>query len=76
MHRLSEASVRTLERDYSDLIESGGMEQRAALKAEANEPELAELPRLVFKHRKGDFGRLRELINAVNRAQLESPVGI
>lgn len=73
MKRLSAPAITTLERDYSDLIESGGMKQGEALKAEGNEPELAELPRLVFHHRRGDFGRLRELINAVNRSELEAP---
>jgi len=72
MNRLSDAAVTALEKEYSDLIESGGMKQGAALKAEDNEPELAELPRLIFDHRKGDFGRMRELIDAVNKAELDA----
>ena len=35
---------------------------------EENEPELAELPRLVFRNRRGSFGKLRLLIDAINRA--------
>lgn len=73
MKRLSDTAVGKLEKEYSDLIESGGMTQSGALKAEDNEPELAELPRLVFNHHKGDFGRMREFIDAVNEAELDEP---
>ena len=51
---------------FSDLIKAGGMRQGGALRQEANEKELAELPRLVFRHERSDFGRLRQLIDAIN----------
>jgi hypothetical protein len=33
---------------------------------EINEPELAHLPRLVVDFNKRDFGRLRQLVDAIN----------
>ena len=50
--------------------ESGAIVQQEALEEEEDEPELSSLPRLVFRHRRRDFGRLRKLIDAVN----DSPV--
>ncbi|MGE9270133.1 MAG: TIGR00730 family Rossman fold protein, partial [Verrucomicrobiales bacterium] len=72
MNRLSAAAVAQLAVDFRDLVAAGEMRQSEALEAEMNEPELSDLPRLVFTHRKGDFGRMREFINAVNAAELES----
>jgi uncharacterized protein (TIGR00730 family) len=69
--RLSEPTVAALESDFADLLESGGITRRGALEAEADEPELSDLPRLVFHHRKGNFGRLREFIDAINRGGVE-----
>jgi hypothetical protein len=37
-----------------------------ALSAEADEPEIAHLPRLIVDFNRIDFGRLRDLIDAVN----------
>ena len=69
MKRLEDKEVERIARDYSDLVSTGTMTQGSALKAEKNEPDLLELPRLTFRHRKGDFGRMREMIDAVNKAK-------
>lgn len=69
MRSLAAGEVKRLEGEFSDLIKVGEMRQCEALEAEENEPELAGLKRLVFRHRRNDFGRLRELIDAVNRAK-------
>jgi hypothetical protein len=37
-----------------------------ALPEEADEPEIAHLPRLVLNFNRHDFGRLRQFIDAVN----------
>jgi hypothetical protein len=37
------------------------------LPAEQEEPELAHLPRLVIDFNRKDFGRLRNLVDAINR---------
>ena len=46
---------------------SGTFEQTTALPAEANEPHLADLPRLRFRFDRHKLGRLRQLIDAINR---------
>lgn len=68
--RLKSEAVETIQNNFSDLLKAGSMSQQEALPEEANEPELAELNRLVFRHRKRNFGRLRELIDVLNRAEL------
>ena len=67
LSELSEEAVEKLNVDFADLIKSEGkIRQREALPEEKYEPDLAELPRLVLRHRRRNFGRLRELIDAVN----------
>jgi uncharacterized protein (TIGR00730 family) len=61
--------VYILNKNFRDLILDGEIVQRDALKAEADQPELLELPRLVFKPKRGNYGRLRELIDAINEAE-------
>jgi hypothetical protein len=58
-----------LQGEFADLLKAGRMTQRGALEEENDEPEMAQLPRLVFRHQRRDYGRLRQLINAVNLAQ-------
>jgi len=45
--------------------------QSAALPEEQNEPDIADLPRLVLLPKRKNFGRIRQLIDAVNRAETE-----
>jgi uncharacterized protein (TIGR00730 family) len=63
---LDQELVERLGREFADIIVSGSMVQRAALPAEADEPELAALPRLVFAFNRTNFGRLRQLIDRIN----------
>jgi hypothetical protein len=39
------------------------------LKPEKNEPELSNMPRLVAGSHRRNFGRLRQLIDAINQAE-------
>jgi len=55
-----------VEREFGDLLESGGFEQRGPLEAEAGRPDLASLTRLVFAYNRRSAGRLRRLIDLVN----------
>jgi uncharacterized protein (TIGR00730 family) len=55
---------------FADLVKSGAMTQRGPLEEEGDEPEMNALPRLVFRHRRGAYGRLRQLIDAINTATL------
>ena len=69
---LTPGALAVLNADYRDVIKTGAMELTGALKAERNEPELADLPRLVFRARQQDYGRLRELIDAINASETVS----
>jgi uncharacterized protein (TIGR00730 family) len=51
---------------FADILEEGAFRLSDPLPEEANEPELADLPRLVFRFNRRDFGRLRLLIDALN----------
>lgn len=73
LSELTEDAVATLGREFSDIIKEGShMAQTGALEEERDEPDLDGLSRLVFRHRRRNFGRLRELINAINDAETVS----
>lgn len=65
---LDEASLAEIRREFADILEGGTFEQSGALPAEANDPELAALPRLRFRFDRRSLGRLRMLIDLINRA--------
>lgn len=71
-HRLSEYAVEKLNADFDDLIDGGRIVQGIALPEEANEPDLADVPRLILRPHQRNFGRLRLMIDAINEAELES----
>jgi len=64
-HRVASGLVEALTRDFADILE-GPIEQRGAFEEEADEPELAALPRLVLPFDRTHFGRLRQLIDRLN----------
>ena len=66
---LTDAALTKLNGDFSDIIKSGEIVQCEALQEEGNEPDLAEMPRIVFRHSRRNFGRLREFFNAINEAE-------
>ena len=68
--RLSEEGVATLNEKFGDMVREGQIAQSSALPQEKNEPEIWELPRLVLKPHRRDFGRFRQLIDAINRASV------
>jgi uncharacterized protein (TIGR00730 family) len=60
--------VKDLSREFRDLLAAGDVVQSGALPDEREqEPELNDLPRLVFRLVQGRAGRLRQLIDRVNR---------
>ncbi len=63
---LDEDEVKHLNKKFKGILKSGKFKQGAALEAEEDEPELNALPRLIFRHRRRNFGRLRELIDTIN----------
>jgi uncharacterized protein (TIGR00730 family) len=54
------------DRFHDILTPNGKFSLSAPLPVEADEPEIAHLPRLVVDFNRMDFGRLRELIDAIN----------
>jgi len=54
-------------RDFSDLLAAGSFRTGSSLPDEENEPHLAALPRLIFRFNRKHFGRLRMLIDFLNR---------
>ncbi len=59
--------LRDIRSEFKDILKAGTFEQTAALPAEAGEPLLAELPRLKFRFDRHKLGRLRMLIDVINR---------
>ena len=70
--KLTDAAVAALNETFPDLVKSGKIKQSGPLEAEADEPELNPLGRIVFRHSRRNFGRLREFIDAVNESELEA----
>jgi uncharacterized protein (TIGR00730 family) len=64
---LSAALFSKIQKEFRDIIKGGTFEQTAALPEEANEPHLAHLPRLRFHFDRHSMGRLRMLIDTINR---------
>jgi uncharacterized protein (TIGR00730 family) len=66
-HALPDALLDKLRAEFADIIVSGSFEQVAALPEEANDVHVANLPRLRFRFDRKSLGRLRMLIDAINR---------
>ncbi|MDG0994001.1 MAG: LOG family protein [Akkermansiaceae bacterium] len=64
--KLKEGIMKKLRADFTDVLKSGGFKQSGPLPAESDETDLAGLNRLIFRHRRRNFGRLRELIDVLN----------
>ncbi len=68
---LSTSILADINHSFADILASGEFEQGAALKEERDEPDLADLPRLVFHFDRRSLGRLRQLIDAINRGSVD-----
>ena len=64
--KLSDEQMEHIRENYSDILVDGTFEQHEALDEESGEPDLADLPRLVFHFDRRALGRLRMLINCIN----------
>ena len=59
--------VARLSEQFSDILApGGGMAISGPLSAEADDPDLAHLPRLLVDFNRRDFGRMRSLIDRIN----------
>lgn len=63
---LSERALQHIVDNFSSIVVSGTFEQTAALPAEKNEPDLADMQRLVFQFDRRNLAQLRLLINYIN----------
>lgn len=66
-HAISDAVVKRLHDEFSDLLASGGFQIAGAL-PEEHQDETAALPRLVLHFNRANFGRLRQMIDVLNSA--------
>ena len=66
---LDAEQVESLQNQFADILtSSGGIRPSGPLPEEADEPEVYYLPRLVVDFSRERFGRLKTLIDAINRA--------
>jgi len=65
--KLGETLLAKIRNEYADILEGGTFELTSALPAEANETHIADLPRLRFRFDRRSLGRLRMLIDTINR---------
>jgi uncharacterized protein (TIGR00730 family) len=74
--RLNEAPgkdlVERLQREFGDVVASGTIRSSGAL-PEEDEDETSPLPRLVLHFNRTNFGRLRQMIDLLNRSAVASP---
>jgi uncharacterized protein (TIGR00730 family) len=64
---LPEELVKRLDEEFADILEAGKFEQTSALAEEANDTQVAHLPRLRFRFDRRSLGRLRMLVDTINR---------
>ncbi len=64
--RPTDGQVAALNRDFADILVNGTMTLGEALPEEEKEPLLLELPRLIVPFNRREYGRLRQLIDAIN----------
>ncbi|MEM9825943.1 MAG: LOG family protein [Planctomycetota bacterium] len=63
---LSGEHLESIQEKFSSILVKGHFQQTDALPEEAGEPELANLPRLVFHFNRRNLGHLRALIDDIN----------
>lgn len=68
-HPLNGPAVAVLDQEFADLCLNGGYQQQSYAQAEIDEPEFSALTRLAFAFNGRNHGRLRELVDFINRPQ-------
>ena len=67
---ISDELLADINENFSDILSKGQFERSAPKPDEADEPELAEMPRLAFHFNRHGLGRLRQLVDALNRGSI------
>jgi len=68
---LDEALLADINANFRDILKEGQFTVSGPLREEKDEPTLVALPRLVFAFNRRSLGRLRQLIDAINRGHVE-----
>jgi hypothetical protein len=66
---LTKRAASDLNKQFADVLRKGEIVQGGSLPQEQNQPEIAYLPRLILTPHRAAFGRYRQLIDAINRAE-------
>lgn len=66
---ISDQLLADINEQFTDILQSGRFTQRGPLPDEKDEPELDELTRIVFHFDRHSLGRLRQLIDCLNRPE-------
>ena len=69
---IPDEGVAYLNETFSDILTKGTIEKSPALPQE-NEPDIADLPRLVMHYNQRDFGRLCKMIQTINQMGIAPP---
>jgi hypothetical protein len=56
---------------FADILSGGDFALGGALPEERDEVDLANFPRLIFRFNRRSLGRLRQLIDAINRGSVD-----
>ena len=67
---LTKDAVAELNKNFADLIREGAIVQGGALRQEKNEPKIWNLPRVILTPYRNNFGRFRDLIDAINNSSV------
>ena len=67
---ISAQAIEELNHDFADLVARQPLHAGKPLRQERDEPELSRLPRLICGPNRRNFGRMRQLIDAINGAEL------
>ncbi|MBI4640879.1 MAG: LOG family protein [Candidatus Tectomicrobia bacterium] len=68
-HPISDHVLHLLNRRFESILTQGSIERSSALPDEADEPEWLHLSRLVLWFNRKDFGKLRQMIDMINRGE-------
>ena len=68
--KLSARTLMKLNQEFADIVRTGEIIQGKALRQEKNEPAIWDLPRLILTPQRRSFGRFRQLIDAINAAEI------
>lgn len=64
---LTDEQVETLNEEFSDIVDRGKIKKSGMLPEEANEPEIADKPRLAFNYNQMNAARLNQMFLRINQ---------